>query len=490
MEGLINFYLEQRANRFDLPALNERPGWPSERLLQSAWFHQRLLRERLCTLDGRAVRVLHPGFWNREAGPDFRDAMLQIGNELPSIGDVEIDLQSSGWHEHGHDRNPAFKRVALHVVWEGGTSETMPVLVLKDFLDAPLPELALWLGTEAADKFPADLLGRCATPLSRLPTDQLAELLRQAALARLQRKAADLEARARQSGWEQSLWEGLLRALGYKHNTWPMLRLAELRPVLGASRPASALAWQSRLFGVSGLLPQDLAHDKGGTDAYLRQIWDAWWRERSEFHEFILPRSLWHLAGIRPANHPVRRLALASCWWSSNALLANLERWFTTPVSDRELAPSLLEKLQVADDEFWSRHWTFRSARMDNPQPLLGERRATDLAINVLLPWFWVRAKEGKNPKLMQEAESRYLAWPPAQDNAVLRLARQRLLGGPMPPTMQTAAMQQGLMQIVRDYCNHSNALCADCPFPDLVKAFSDESGHSNVPGANKSRGI
>jgi len=28
------------------------------------------------------------------------------------------------------------------------------------------------------------------------------------------------------------------------------------------------------------------------------------------------------------------------------------------------------------------------------------------------------------------------------------------------------------LLQIVRDYCDHSNAVCADCPFPGLVRGW------------------
>ncbi|HWN96598.1 MAG TPA: hypothetical protein VNT99_16330, partial [Methylomirabilota bacterium] len=103
------------------------------------------------------------------------------------------------------------------------------------------------------------------------------------------------------------------------------------------------------------------------------------------------------------------------------------------------------------------------------PQPLLGATRATDLAINVVLPWFWVRAREGNNSKLQTEAERRYFAWPAAEDNAVLRLARDRLLGGRKEAQLTSAAMQQGLLQIVRDFCDHSNALCADCKFPELV---------------------
>ena len=37
------------------------------------------------------VRVLHPGFWNHEAGPDFRGVALQFEGEEPSSGDIEVD---------------------------------------------------------------------------------------------------------------------------------------------------------------------------------------------------------------------------------------------------------------------------------------------------------------------------------------------------------------------------------------------------------------
>jgi hypothetical protein len=33
--------------------------------------------------------------------------------------------------------------------------------------------------------------------------------------------------------------------------------------------------------------------------------------------------------------------------------------------------------------------------------------------------------------------------------------------------------MQQGVLQIVRDYCEHSNALCESCRFPELVRSLS-----------------
>jgi uncharacterized protein DUF2851 len=472
----LNFYVEWRVRHHLTPVFHETPETaPPERLLQAIWHHQRLRRDQLKLLDGRAVRVLHPGFWNREAGPDFRRAIVQIENEAARSGDVEVDVHSSGWIGHQHHCNPNFKEVVLHVVWEADRKTPAPTLPIKDFVDAPLGELAHWLSSEAAQSFPEELKGRCSAPLRDLSSLALSELLHQAALVRFQRKAADLQARARQSGWEQALWEGLLRALGYKHNVWPMQCLAELRARLMSGEDVSVLQLQARLLGVSGLLPPELSRNKTSTDKYLRRIWDFWWRDRAQYEDCSLPRELWRFAGLRPANHPQRRLALVAHWWCYPKFVSRLQNWFTGDAAGKNPRETLLATLQVSADEFWSRHWTLRSAILPKAHPLLGGSRVTDLAINVILPWFWIRAVEGKNERLRLLAEERYFTWPSGEDNAVLRLARQRLLGGAKKRSLKGAACQQGLLQIVRDFCERSNALCDHCQFPKLVNDWASK---------------
>ena len=137
------------------------------------------------------------------------------------------------------------------------------------------------------------------------------------------------------------------------------------------------------------------------------------------------------------------------------------------------LPDSLLETMQVERDDFWSWHWTFRSARLKKPQPLLGATRVTDLAVNVILPWLWTRAEAAKNTALQGVIEHRYGVWPSAEDNAVLRLARRRLLGSTSARALRGAAVQQGLMQITRDFCDHANAICGDCRFPEGVAEWA-----------------
>lgn len=427
------------------------------------------------------MRVFHPGFANLEGGPDFRGAVLQIGADAPCSGDVEVDLRTGGWRAHGHDRNPNFHNVLLHVVWEDGAdtaaSATRPgnrkpeshpaILSLKNVLDAPLAELSLSLENESLRSLPESLRGKCCAPLRGLGEPEIARLLDQAARVRLENKAAQFRARAKNAGWEQALWENLFRALGYKHNVWPMQHLAEQRSRLQSGGDGALLALQARLLGMSRLLPDELTRTQKGTDNYVRRVWDIWWRERDAFSDVILPRAAWRFHGLRPANHPSRRLALASHWLADKNFISKMEKWIAGKSAD------LMKVLQVDRDEFWSWHWTFKSARLKKPQPLLGSARVTDLAVNVILPWLWIRAAEGGSEKIRSEVERRFFSWPAAEDNSILKLARQRLLGTSNAKLFKTAAAQQGLIQIVRDFCDRSNATCDDCKFPEMVKEIA-----------------
>jgi hypothetical protein len=449
---------------------------PTEKLLQTIWQNQRLRRDQLKTSDGKSLRIFHPGFVSVEGGPDFRGAVLQFENEAPVSGDVEIDLQTGGWRAHGHDQNPNFKNVLLHVVWEekvqslkSNVQSRLKILALKNFLDAPLAELNLSLENESLRLLPENLRGKCCAPLRELSETRLTELLQSAAQVRFENKAAQFLARAKNVGWEQTLWENLFRALGYKNNAWPMQTLAETKSQWSRG-VNSVFEFQARLLGVSGLLPEELTRAEKSSDTYLRRAWDFWWRERDAFSDFVLPRVVWKFHGLRPANHPQRRLALAAHWLADKNFISNIERWIATEVSEKNLANSLHGIFQIETDEFWSWHWTFKSALMKKPQPLLGAARATDLAVNVILPWLWIRAREGKNEKIQRAVENRFFAWPAAEDNSILKLARQRLLGTTSDKIFKSAATQQGLLQIVRDFCEHSNAICTDCCFPELIR--------------------
>ncbi len=453
-----------------------RHGAPPERWLQEIWAHQRLRREHLTTATATPVRILHPGFHNLEAGPDFLKAVVQIGDAPPTTGDIEIDLRSALWRTHGHAQNPAYANVILHVVWDPPDSPTpLPTLPIRDQLDAPVEELRDWLDTPGNPPPSPWLEGRCSESLRSLPPTQLADLLLQAARVRLQSKAHAFAARARAAGWSQALREGAFRALGYKHNAWPMQRLAETLPTLDplpepTRNPRDA--WEARLLGLAGLLPAD---PKNGTRA--RQLWDLWWRERDALQPHALPPFVWRLNGVRPANHPQRRLALAAAWTADPTWESRITDWFKSllaspPPDPASSEQSLAQATHSDTDGFWRRHYTLTTRPLPEPIPILGSGRLNDLAVNVILPWLWARAQAGQDAPALQRLEHAYRHWPPGEDNATLKLARARLFGSDDLPFRKSAATQQGLLQIVRDFCLHSDATCQHCQFPRCLSQF------------------
>ncbi|MEI6342768.1 MAG: DUF2851 family protein [Verrucomicrobiota bacterium] len=442
---------------------------PPEHWLQHLWRHQRLLREGLRLSDGRSVQVLHPGFWNRGPGPDFRGAILRF-DDGPSVqGDVEIDVEASGWIAHGHDRNPAFRGVVLHVVWERPTGPSgLPTWTMQDGLEAPLRELAPWLEGEAPGLIPANVRGGCCAPLRRLGKAGLESLLLQAAHHRLDRKAGELTHRARHRGWEGALWEGLVGALGYRHNTWPLRCLAEW--VSPERESMDVLGAQACLFGLSGLLP---AQPEGPNAGHLRAMWDRWWREAGRWPSGGLPREAWRLAGLRPANHPERRVAMAGHWLASGPRGAAMVEAILGACDTSQALERVARALQPSEDAFWETHWTLGSMT-SRTSPLLGRPRQVDLVVNVVLPWLWARASSVTGPArdVRGLVWSRFCEWPAGEDNAVLKTARLRLLGGERRALPRTAAMQQGFLQVAADFCDASNALCEGCGFPALVEAW------------------
>ncbi|QFG02633.1 DUF2851 family protein [Tepidiforma bonchosmolovskayae] len=99
-------------------ARGARPGrealpFRDEAELQAAWGRGPAGPLRLA--DGRTARVVFPGVPGDGTGPDFRGAIVEVEGDLLR-GDVELHLRHSGWFAHGHDRDPAYAGVALHVV--------------------------------------------------------------------------------------------------------------------------------------------------------------------------------------------------------------------------------------------------------------------------------------------------------------------------------------------------------------------------------------
>src|SRR5438270_12832158 len=103
-------------------ALFDSPRIPSELELQARWFAGDFGKHFITTA-GDKIDIVQFGTWNREAGPDFRDAAIRINGGEPIRGCIEIDLLDRSWETHGHATNPAFEATVLRVFVERSDRE-------------------------------------------------------------------------------------------------------------------------------------------------------------------------------------------------------------------------------------------------------------------------------------------------------------------------------------------------------------------------------
>src|SRR5437763_13012604 len=122
----------------------------NEAILAAVWNEQSPLRGPMWDCEGRPIAVVYRGRWTAGNGPDFEGAMLQLGEGQTLItGSVEVHLRCADWWAHGHDADPNYNSVALHIVlWPAGAKPvtradgvSVPTLVLADYITLTSSEL-------------------------------------------------------------------------------------------------------------------------------------------------------------------------------------------------------------------------------------------------------------------------------------------------------------------------------------------------------------
>jgi hypothetical protein len=265
-----------------------------EILLQQIWFRGEFDASRLATADGRAVKVLHPGRWNRLGGPDFKQARLRIGGEAVT-GDVEVHLHAEDWAKHRHAADPAYDGVALHVVLfpghaaspaisRGADGRGIPVAVLLPLLWHDLEEYAADAAVERLARHP---LAQARGELPAMREDGLRAGLERLASERWARKVHFAKLRVTRLGWEAACHHVALEILGYRANRAPMLAVATGWPLDAWRKNAAAATACERSAG------------EGFAGAVFAEM---------------SARGAWGKQGARPANHPRTRLRQYARW--------------------------------------------------------------------------------------------------------------------------------------------------------------------------------
>ena len=402
------------------PSKDERPAIP-ERLLWKLWKRRAARQDEFRTGAGTRVRVLYPGRAGTAAGPDFRDALLDVEGVGLVRGDVEIHRRQRDWDAHGHGDDPNYNGVVLHAALDVKSPETplesgtsAPVVPLSGLLDdvdvedsstddAPVSD-GLW-----------NMLARRGYPRP-VSAAESGGLLDRAGDERFLRKAALLGRFAAEEGPEQALYEALLEGLGYRHNQQPFVKLAQAAPiaalrraalpVLAEQRPMALRHWLLAVSGLADTTPAAPSRLPRGLGP-------------------VMERKEWHLFRVRPANHPAARIEGAA------ELMARfLERGLLAGMADECRSPSHLSASLTVEGR-------------DGSTAPIGAGRARDLAVNAVLPLLHSMDAGAESPYL-----ALYQRFPKLQGNEVVREMAEQLLPEAWRTEVNSARRQQGLLHL------------------------------------------
>jgi hypothetical protein len=255
-------------------------------------------------------------------------------------------------------------------------------------------------------------------------------MIEEAAEFRLRVKHAAYARAVTLHGAETALFHALATGLGYKNNSIPFL-LAAQRTGL---RAAAGTDGEARLFGISGFLqPTSFDEAESATRSYLKPLWDDWWAIRDGLARLVLPPSLWKFSGIRPSNHPHRRIGALAAVSSKFSQLLSAVR-----TGGRKGFEDYFESLS---HPYWSRHWNLSAARLDGEMALVGPDRVRDLLVNAYFPSL-----------PLEKAREESSALPGGTPSGRLKLASAWLVGSMDRQLMRTARQQQGLLQLFADF--------------------------------------
>jgi len=441
-----------------------------EILVQQLWYDRAAHATNLASVEGHALEVVSPGWWNHCAGPDFRGAQI-IFNGTLYRGDVEVHLDAPCWQEHGHHRDPRYNDVILHAVLNpvtaGFRAET------ADGRSIPHLHLSM-LGAFAAEHPPpledmelhGGLVprrhGSCNRFLAEDRANVLLDFVQLSGDWRLLNKARRIEERMDAVGPDQATYEQLCRAMGYRPFTAAMERIAKALPYERAVQ-LSLLApnlLESAFLHLGGLLPV--------ADAAIAALPPHGQRLvalREEHLPTLRALSLdWPLVGVRPNNYPSRRLAgLASLVGRTarKGLARSLEEIWHEHGADPRALRRAMESLFPGAMGFWSRHYRFDGAAMKKSSAPVGSGRVRSIIGNVFVPLALAQARQRGDQTREAQVFSTYHKLPLEPDNQIYQRMIPRVFGD----SRQRLAFhgQQGILQMHEDWCER-NPSCRDCP--------------------------
>lgn len=395
----------------------------------------------MATTKGLPVVVERPGELNRDAGPDFFDARVRVGDVLWA-GNVEVHVKASDWKAHHHQGDKKYENLVLHVVYD------------YDY-DVKTPEGDEVPTLDIHEAVPQQLWAHYQTLMNSGETDDIACLgevggvapfvmnsyLDRLLLDRIERKSSDVHRLLEDSkgSWENCCYWMVARYFGGKTNGYAFEMLAKVTPMRTVAKiKDNPFRVEALLMGQAGLLEGEFE------DEYPQRLQKEYNYLRVAHNLTPMEGYLWKFFRLRPASFPTIRISqLADLMCKSSGLFSRL--------LDSNDADELRKLFAVSASDYWSDHYRFDKATK-TMEKSTGASFVDLLLINAWVPLLFVYGQQHDNQGCKDRAVE-LLRQLPGEQNRIVKLWQK---GG---MEVKDAARSQALIELYNEHCKERQCL-------------------------------
>ncbi|HKK76906.1 MAG TPA: DUF2851 family protein [Saprospiraceae bacterium] len=414
-----------------------------ESFVQFIWRYRRIEQHQLWSTQRESIQIIDFGQYNTNAGPDFLQAKVKIGDTIWA-GHVEMHVKASEWYRHRHDENPAYQNVILHVVWEADTEierpngQIIPCLELKPLTTPTLYQRYLKLARHPG-KIP------CQETLPEVPDIKIKLWLDCLLVERLDQKTSywARALTAHKNDWEQVFYQALAHSMGLPVNKEAMEALAVRTPLRLLRKHRDQLFQiEALLFGQAGLL-----EDREFEEEYPQKLQREYQFLRKKYQLQAISPLEWKFSRMRPSNFPTLRIAQL-------ALLVHQSNYLFSKIMALQSIEEAYYALEVKTSYYWKEHYRFDQRSTQRREKKLGRSTIDLMLINTIIPFIFLYGKKMGLPNYTERA-LHLLEQIKPENNRLIRDWAER--GVPA----ENACQSQGLIQLYKHYCKSKR--CLDC---------------------------
>jgi len=427
-----------------------------EEFLHYLWKYRLYKQDSLYDSEGNKIIIISPGEYNRDSGPDFFNARISIAG-IEWAGNVEIHIRSSHFNIHGHQTDPAFNNVILHVVAENDkkifNSRGEELLTVELIFDLDLYDKYTSLVNDP-------YIIACQDEIIKLDNTYILNWLNSLLIERFQKKSELIQKilSETKNDWEETFYRLLTRYFGFRVNTEPFEMLATALPLRVIRKHAdNRFQVEALLFGTAGMLQEGLFKE-ALDDCYYKELIKEYRVLSAKYSLSQIHGWIWKFSRLRPVNFPTIRISQLS------AILCIAGALFSK-VLEAEKICQIKEIFEVSASSYWDDHFVF-GKRCKNVSKHTGSLATDIFLINAVIPVIFEYGRSRDLQNICERALM-FLENIPYEINSITKEWERTGI------VFSSAFHSQALIQLRNDYCKKRK--CLDCRIGNKIISFGNK---------------